>query len=135
MSALHGIFSALLTPFDSAGAIDHGATEGLVAFQKRLGVAGLYVGGSSGEAMAQSVEERATYLRLVAKLAADQVGLIAHVGTVATDDAIGLAAVAADAGYDAISAITPFYYPFSRAEVMAHYLEIADKAALPLIVY
>ena len=37
-----------------------------MAFQIRQGLAGLYVGGSSGEAMAQSIPERADYLRLVA---------------------------------------------------------------------
>jgi N-acetylneuraminate lyase len=135
MSALHGIFAALLTPFGASGAIDPGATEALVDFQVRQGLAGLYVGGSSGEAMVQSVDERAAYLRLVARLNAGRLRLVAHVGTVATDDALGLAAVAAEAGYDAISAITPYYYPFSRPEVMAHYREIADTAALPLIIY
>lgn len=135
MHTLHGIFAALLTPFDSSGAIDTEATERLVDFQVQQGLAGLYVGGSSGEAMAQSVEERAAYLRLVAKLAAGRMRIIAHVGTVATHDALTLAAVATDAGYDAISAITPYYYPFSRPEVMDHYAQIADNAALPLIVY
>jgi len=135
MPALSGIHTALLTPIDAAGAIDPAATEQLVAFQVGLGIAGLYVGGSSGEAMTQSVAERAAYLRHVAHLADGQIRLIARVGAVATDDVLSLAAVAADAAYDAVSAITPFYYPFSRAEVMAHYTEVADSAALPLIIY
>ncbi len=135
MRSLSGIHAALLTPFDITGAIDPAATERLVAFQAGLGIAGLYVGGSSGEAMTQSVAERAVYLRHVAQLAGGRLRLIAHVGAVATDDVLSLAAVAADAGYDAISAITPFYYPFSRGEVMAHYTEVADSAALPLIIY
>src|SRR6056297_1583766 len=123
MTDLQGVFAALLTPFDDSDVIDAGATEQLVAFQIRQGIAGLYVGGSSGEAMAQSLDERAGYLRLVAGLADKRLRLIAHVGAVATDDVLRLADVAADAGYEAISAITPYYYPFSRAEVMAHYTE------------
>jgi N-acetylneuraminate lyase len=135
MSRLSGIYAALLTPFDAENRIDPATTEALVAFQVRQGLAGLYVGGSSGEAMAQSVPERADYLRLVAGMAGGKLRLIAHVGAVATDDVLALAAVAADAGYDAISAITPYYYPFSRGEVLAHYTEIADRAALPLVIY
>lgn len=135
MPPLSGIHAALLTPYDAEGRIDPAATEALVAFQIRQGLAGLYVGGSSGEAMAQSVPERADYLRTVAELARGRLRLIAHVGAVATDDVLALAAVAAEAGYDAISAITPYYYPFSRGEVMAHYTEIAERAALPLVIY
>jgi N-acetylneuraminate lyase len=133
--ALDGIFSALLTPFDQDETIDRDAIGPLVDFQVRLGVAGLYVGGSSGEAMLQSLEERAPCLAEVASAAAGRLGLIAHVGTIATRDALALAEHAAKAGYHAISAIAPFYYDFSRPEVMAHYRAIADAASLPLIVY
>ena len=49
MADLTGIFSALLTPFDRDERVDGVATERLVAFQRTLGVQGLYVGGSSGE--------------------------------------------------------------------------------------
>lgn len=135
MQPLSGIFAALLTPFDEDERIDHGAIAALVEFQVRQGLQGLYVGGSSGEAMLQTQAERADYLRTVAAANAGRLRLIAHVGTVATRDALELSAVAHAAGYDAISAVTPFYYPFSRAEVMAHYVAIADAAALPLIVY
>lgn len=132
---LSGIFAALLTPFDDNERVDHGATAALVEFQVRQGLQGLYVGGSSGEAMLQSQAERAEYLRTVAAANAGRLHLIAHVGTVATRDALELSEVAQAAGYEAISAVTPFYYPFSRTEVMAHYIAIADQAALPLIVY
>jgi len=135
MAKLTGILSALLTPFDAAERIDHDAVGPLVEFQVRLGVQGLYVGGSSGEAMLQGQAERAEYLRSVAACAAGRLPLVAHVGTTATRDALELAEAAAEAGYQAISAVTPFYYPFSRPEVMAHYRAIADASALPLIIY
>ena len=135
MHPLSGIFTALLTPFDADERVDHDATGRLVDFQIRQGVQGIYVGGSSGEAMLQSQAERAAYLRTVAAATAGRLHLIAHVGAVATRDALELSEVAQEAGYEAISAVTPFYYPFSRPEVMAHYLAIADAAALPLIIY
>ena len=135
MVPLTGIFSALLTPFTGQDGVDHDATAGLVEFQVRQGVAGLYVGGSSGEAMAQSMAERLEYLDLVAQANAGRLPLIAHVGAVATRDALELAEQAERAGYQAISAVTPFYYPFSRPEVMAHYTAIAETSALPLIIY
>jgi N-acetylneuraminate lyase len=135
MTALTGIFAALMTPFDEADALDRAATTELVEFQVAQGLQGLYVGGSSGEAMLQSRDERAEVLDVVAEANRGRLRLIAHVGAVATRDVLALAGHAHRAGYAAISAIPPFYYPFSRAEVMAHYLEIADGAALPLIIY
>jgi len=132
---LGGIHAALLTPFDKDDAIDWTSTEALVQFIIRQGVHGLYVGGSSGEAMLQSIDERAACLRHVADCARGKLKLIAHVGAVATRDVLKLAEVAHSSGYEAISAVTPYYYPFSRAEVMSHYRTVADNAALPLIIY
>lgn len=135
MTDLTGIFSALLTPFDQEERIDPAATERLVGFQQTLGIQGLYVGGSSGEAMLQSREERAEYLHLVAQIAGGDLPLIAHVGANATSDTLVLAEHATKAGYRAISAISPYYYGFSRGEVMRHFRALADGAALPLIIY
>lgn len=132
---LGGIHAALLTPFDTTDAVDWKANEALVAFIIKQGVHGLYVSGSSGEAMLQSVEERTDCLRHVAGCAKDKLALIAHVGAAATRDVLKLADVAHASGYQAISAVTPYYYQFSRAEVMAHYRTIADQSALPLIIY
>jgi N-acetylneuraminate lyase len=135
MSKLTGIFSALLTPFDEHDKIDRDSTARLVDFQVRQGVSGLYVGGSSGEAMLQSVAERAEYLKLVADANSGRLELIAHVGSIATRDALDLSETAHRLGYHAISAVTPYYYSFSRPEVMDHYHEVATTSPLPLIIY
>ena len=132
---LGGIHAALLTSFNKDDAIDRKSTEALVRFIIGQGVHGLYVSGSSGEAMLQSIDERAECLRHVADCAKGKLKLIAHVGAVATRDVIKLADVARSSGYDAISAVTPYYYQFSRSEVMSQYRTVADNAALPLIIY
>ena len=132
---LGGVHAALLTPFDNEGGIDWKSTEALVKFIIKQGVHGLYVSGSSGEAMLQSVAERSECLRHVAECGQGKLALIAHVGAVATRDVLNLAEVAHASGYHAISAVTPYYYQFSRAEVLAHYQAIADQSALPLIIY
>jgi N-acetylneuraminate lyase len=107
--------------------------EPLVEFQLQQGIHGFDVGGSTGEAFVQSrAAERAAVLRELARVVRGRARLIAHVGAIATDEAIGLARVAADAGYDAISAIPPFYYDFSPSEVHAHYLALAEATPPPL---
>lgn len=133
--ALAGIFSALVTPFAADGRLDLAVVPELVDAQLRQGIAGFYVGGSTGEAFLQSTEERAAFLEAVVAAAAGRCRLIAHVGAVATRDSLSLGKTAADAGYDAISAIPPFYYDFSRDELMAHYRTLGAQLPLPLIVY
>ncbi len=62
--------------------------------------------------------------------------LIAHVGCVSTLESQRLAEAAESYGYDAVSAVTPFYYPFSFEEHCAHYRAIIDSAnGLPMVVY
>jgi N-acetylneuraminate lyase len=133
--SLAGVFSALITPLQADGTLNLDLLPALADAQIAQGIHGLYVGGSTGEAFLQSPEERKAVLAGFARAAKGRAKLIAHVGAIATHEAIGLAHAAADAGYDAISAIPPFYYDFSAAEVLAHYRALADATPLPLIVY
>lgn len=71
------------------------------------------MGGSTGEAFVQSLSEREQVLEIVAEEAKGKIKLIAHVGCVSTAESQQLAASAKRYGFDAVSAVTPFYYPFS----------------------
>lgn len=133
--ALGGIFSALITPFKADGSLDLGMLGPLAEFELAQGLHGFYVGGSTGEAFLQTAGERKAVLAAFAKAVNGRARLIAHVGAIATDEAIDIGRAAADAGYDAVSAIAPFYYDFSAAEVLAHYRALAEATPLPLVVY
>ncbi len=130
-----GIFSALVTPFGADGSLDLDKLAPLAEFELAQGLHGFYVGGSTGEAFLQTAQERKAVLATFAKAVRGRAKLIAHVGAIGTDEAIDIGRAAADAGYDAISAIPPFYYDFSAVEVLAHYCALAQATPLPLIVY
>lgn len=133
---LRGIMAALLTPFDGQQKLDKESLRRLVRFNLRQGVDGLYVGGSTGEAFVQSGTERQEVLEIVAEEAKGKMTLIAHVGCVSTLESQQLARAAVGYGYDAVSAVTPFYYPFSFEEHCAHYQAIIESAdGLPMVVY
>ena len=132
---LGGIFSALITPFKPDGAVDLEMLAPLAEFELAQGLHGFYVGGSTGEAFLQTAVERKAVLVAFAKAVKGRAKLIAHVGAISTDEAVDIGRAAADAGYDAVSAIPPFYYDFSAAEVLAHYRALAEATPLPLIVY
>lgn len=133
---LRGVMPALLTPFDQQQRLDKESLRRLVRFNISQGIDGLYVGGSTGEAFVQSGAEREEVLEIVAEEAKGKITLIAHVGCVSTAESQQLAVAARRYGFDAVSAVTPFYYPFSFDEHCDHYRAIIDSAeGLPMVVY
>ncbi|MBT0351058.1 N-acetylneuraminate lyase [Morganella morganii subsp. morganii] len=133
---LKGVMSALLTPFDAEQRLDKESLRRLVRFNIEQGIDGLYVGGSTGEAFVQTVAEREAVMAVVAEEARGKLKLIAHVGCISTEESQQLAKISARLGYDAVSAVTPFYYPFSFEEHCEHYRAIIDSSdGLPMVVY
>ena len=133
---MNGIYSALLGVFNSAGEVNEDGIRALVRHNiDKNGIDGLYVNGTTGETFLMSMNMRKQVLRTVANEAKDQVRLIAHVGGICLDDVYELSSYAADLGYDAISAVTPFYYKFTPDELRLYYTKIAEQSALPLIAY
>lgn len=134
--ALSGMYAALMTGLDDEGAFSPDRQRGLTEYVIGQGLAGLYVGGSSGES---GVLDRAALTEQQA-VVADVAGgrtqnLIAHVGLPALADSVALARNAATLGYDALSALPPHAYPFSDDEIFAYYQALAAATDLPLIVY
>ncbi len=135
MKNFKGIFPALLTPFDKNDNVNTQQLKLLVERNIAQGADGFYVAGSTGEAFLLSEEERRLVYKTVKDAAGDKVTLIAHVGTVSTKQAVEYAKYVESIGYDAVSAVAPFYYKFSNAQVVEHYKTIADSVNIPLIIY
>lgn len=135
MTITGGIFAAMLTPSKQDGSLSVEGIPALVDYILSNGVDGLYAGGSSGESILQSREERIALLTELSGCAKGKCGLIAHVGAASTDDAVALAKVAGQQGYDAVSAIPPYYYPHNFAAISDYYKAIVDAAGVPLIIY
>ena len=134
MKDFKGIFTALLTPFDKNDKINRQALRKLVKFNVDMGVSGFYVGGSTGEGLLLSTEERMEIMEVVKDTAPDKT-LIAHVGSLSENQANELARHASKLGYDAVSSLTPFYYKFTFEEIRDYYYRLADAASLPMLVY
>ena len=129
------IFAALLTPFNDNESISYDGIGPLVDFVLGQGLDGLYAGGSTGECVLQSQEERASFLAELGNVARDRCTLIAHVGATSTTEATALAKVAKRSGFHAVSAVPPFYYKHNFDDIRDYYYSIADAAELPLIIY
>ena len=132
---MQGIFTALLTPFNADYTVNEKSLQKLVEFNLEKGVNGFYVGGSTGEGMLMSPEERKEVFRIVKRAAGDRVDMIAHCGSVSTDDAISMAKEAEALGYTAVSAVAPYYYSFSYDAIRKYYDDIVSSVSLPMVIY
>lgn len=123
-----GIFPAFYACYDRQGNIDPGRVEALTEFLVRKGVKGIYVGGSSGECIYQSVEERKLVLEHAVKAAAGRLTVIAHVACNNTKDSQLLAAHAQSLGVDAVAAIPPIYFRLPEHAIAAYWNDISAAA-------
>ena len=135
MKKLDGIYPALLTPFDSAGNVNHGVLRELVEMNINKGVTGFYVCGSTGESFLLSVGQRKAILETVVDQVAGRCNIFAHVGHLCGDTAVELAKHADRLGVDAVSSVSPFYYNFTFDEIKKYYFDIADAVSAPVVVY
>ncbi|SIH52283.1 dihydrodipicolinate synthase [Mycobacteroides abscessus subsp. abscessus] len=133
---LKGLYAALLVPFDEYGQVKE---EGLKQIAKNAieveQLDGLYVNGSSGENFLISKEQKKQIFKVVKEAVGNDVKLIAQVGSLDLNEAIELGKYATDLGYDALSAVTPFYYPFSFEEIKQYYFDIIEATQNKMIIY
>jgi len=123
-----GIIPAFYACYDAKGEINPQAVRGLTQYFVDKGVKGLYVGGSSGECIYQSVEERKLVLENVMAVAKGKLTVIAHVACNNTADSCLLAAHAQAQGVDAIAAIPPIYFHLPEHAIAAYWNAISAAA-------
>lgn len=135
LQKFHGIIPAFYACYDNDGNISKDRTGQLASYLLAKKVQGVYVGGSSGECIYQSIEERKAVLSYAAESLKGKMTLIAHVGAPSTRDSIELARHAAELGYDALSAIPPIYFKLPDSAVIRYWNDIIDATPLPFIIY
>lgn len=123
-----GIIPAFYACYDDNGEISPERVEALTRHLIAKGVKGVYVGGSSGECIYQSVADRKLVLEHVMKAAEGKLTVIAHVACNNTTDSKELAAHAESLGVDAIAAIPPIYFHLPEYAIAKYWNDISAAA-------
>ena len=123
-----GIFPAFYACYDDEGNVSSERTKQLVEFLIEKGVNGLYVGGSSGECIYLSKEERKQTLEAVMEVAKGRIAIIAHVACNNTKDSCELASHAESLGVDAIATIPPIYFRLPEKAIAKYWNDISAAA-------
>lgn len=123
-----GVIPAFYACYDDEGNVSVERTKQLVEFLIEKGVKGLYVGGSSGECIYLSVEERKQTLEAVMEVAKGRITIIAHVACNNTKDSCELARHAESLGVDAIATIPPIYFKLPEGAIAKYWNDISAAA-------
>jgi 4-hydroxy-tetrahydrodipicolinate synthase len=127
------IMSAMITPFDAAGAVDYDTAQQLACHLVAEGNDGLVVCGTTGESPTLSDDEKLGMFAAVVE--AVDVPVIAGTVGYNTAHSIDLSQQAAKVGVHGILSLCPFYSRPSQAGIEAHFRAIADACDLPQIIY
>ena len=136
MKEISGVLTAMATPFDESGAVDHDVARRLAAHLLEHGSHGLVIAGSTGECPTLTDEEEIELLRTVRAEVGDETLIICGTGTNDTRHSCELTKMAADAGADASLVVVPYYNKPNPAGIRAHFETVAAAVPeLPMVMY
>jgi 4-hydroxy-tetrahydrodipicolinate synthase len=136
MKEIKGVITAMATPFDENGAVDHDAARRLATHLLEHGSHGLVIAGTTGECPTLTDQEEIELLRAVRAEVGDEALLICGTGTNDTRHSCELTKMAADAGADASLVVIPYYNKPNEAGIRAHFEAVAAAVPeLPMVMY
>ena len=134
--ALHGVIVPLVTPFDDQNKVNFAELRKVVDFVVEKGVHAVMVGGTTGEGMLLSLDERKMLLEAVVNQVNGKIPVIAHTGCIDTGSTIELSQHASLAGADFISAIVPYFFTLSDEQIYSHFMAVAEAVpTMPMLLY
>ena len=132
---IRGSICALVTPFTADGALDLGTFARLLDHQLDGGTQALVVAGSTGEAHMLEAAEFDRLLGFTLEHVAGRMSVIAGTGEAGTAKTVEATRHAAQLGADAALVVAPFYVRPTQEGLRRHFLEVAEHAGLPIILY
>ena len=136
---LQGVLGPVVTTFDATtGELDRAGFAENIRAHLDAGLHGIVVTGSTGEAALLDEKERASLVDVARHAVPNDRRLIVGVGAESTRTAQRYASIAADRGADAVLVVAPHYYgakAMTPAALRAHYVAIADKSRIPVLLY
>lgn len=132
-ASLGRLLTAMVTPFDAAGAVDLDLAARLARALVASGSDGVVVNGTTGESPTLTHAERLDLLRTVRRALPDH-AVVMGTGSNSTAATVLATREAKDEGADAALVVTPYYNKPPQEGLIAHYRAVAD-VGLPVIVY
>lgn len=135
-NTFEGVFAALTTPFHSDEVSPEFFKENIEQYNA-FDLSGYVVGGSSGESVHLTDDECAGLIKTAVESAAPGKLIIAGTARQSTRLTVEFTNRAADLGARAALIVMPHYYKslMTSEALKTHYLVIAEKSRIPVIIY
>ncbi len=130
------LLTAMVTPFQSDGAVNFASARRLTHHLIESGSDGIVVCGTTGEGPTVNDREKLDLVDAIVEEVGGSACVVANTGSYDTHHSVALTRAALEAGADAFLAVTPYYNKPPRAGIIAHFEAIADAAGgRPVIIY
>ena len=136
MKSLKAIYPAIITPFKN-DKITYQKLNSNINRYNKFNLSGYVVGGSNGEAVFLTNNEKLDLFRKVREHASTDKQLIAGTGLESIKGTIELTNLAAIEGADFALIITPHFFKneMNHQAFIDYYTKVADSAKIPVIIY
>jgi len=135
MAEIGRLITAMVTPFDPEGGVDHAQARRLAQALLASGSDGVAVGATTGEGPSLSHDEKLRLFEEVKGAVGSDGSAIANVGTYNTRESVELAKEAEKIGMDGLLLVTPYYNRPTPEGIYRHFEAIANATSLPGILY
>lgn len=130
------VVTAMVTPFNAEGEVDHGLAARLADHLVAQGSEGLVICGTTGESPTLSWAEQHRLIAAVREAVAGRAQIVAGTGSNCTAEAIEATRQAAALGVDGALVVVPYYNKPPQEGLEAHFRAVAAAAPdLPLMLY
>lgn len=129
-----GLIVPLVTPFTRDGRVDLATLQYLVSKLVDVGVDGFFVGSTTGEYTRLEAREVLAVAGVTLERAGDT-QVYAGVTSDYTEHSVRLGLTLRDLGVDGLVAAPPYFLRPSEEKLVSHFVEIASRVELPLILY
>lgn len=128
---MKGVIPAIVTPFKENEELDLDSLETYIQFLRRNGIEHFFVLGSTGEFNMLSFEEKTTFLKKLADITKNG---IVNVTENSTYNALKLAKIVVDLGFEELASLPPLYHKPSEKGIVK-YFEDLSRLGIPLNMY
>lgn len=132
---LTGLYVPLITQFDAAGEVDLARVREWTEIMLANGVDGVVAVGTTGEAYALDLAERAEVAKAIMQQVAGRVPVLVGVGGMSTKEAIAHAEIAKEVGCEGLMIASPAYSVPTQDEIATHMTKVVAVAGLPAVLY
>lgn len=125
----------MVTPFHADGSVDYESAARLAKHLVDTGCDAILVSGTTGEAPATHLDEKAQLLQTVRRAVGPDIKVIAGVSSNDTAHTVAMARSAAQNGADGLLVTAPYYNRPSQDGIVAHFQAVHEESDLPILVY